>query len=70
MRALFTIGAHREIQFRMRFAEMFPTEDEVRNAVSHFGSWHAIVNEALRDAEALFTIGGYARVRAQEGASS
>lgn len=36
-----------ELQCRMRFAERFPTEPEVHNAVTHFCSWHAIVNEAL-----------------------
>jgi N6-adenosine-specific RNA methylase IME4 len=36
-----------ELQCRMRFAERFSTENEVHNAVTHFGSWHAIVNDAL-----------------------
>ncbi len=40
-----------ELQRRVRFAERFPTEAELRHAVSQFGSWHAIVNEALPDEE-------------------
>lgn len=41
-------GASRpELSARMKFAEMFPTEDELSNAVRTFGSWHQIVNVAL-----------------------
>lgn len=35
----------REVQYRVKFAEDHPTEAEVRNAISHFGSWHNIVNK-------------------------
>ncbi len=35
-----------ELQLRVRFAERV-SEDEVCNAVTQFGSWHAIVNTAL-----------------------
>ncbi len=36
-----------EMQLRMRFAERFPTEGELCNAVTQFGSWHQVVNVAL-----------------------
>lgn len=36
-----------ELTKRQQFAERFASEDELRNAVTKFGSWHAIVNEAL-----------------------
>jgi phage N-6-adenine-methyltransferase len=39
--------SRQEIGYRMTFADRFPTEAEVSNAVGNFGSWHAIVNEAL-----------------------
>lgn len=42
------IGKSRaEIKHRANFASRYPTEAEVANAVSHFKSWHSIVNEAL-----------------------
>lgn len=37
----------REIQRRMQFSDEYPTEKEVRHAVSHFGSWHEIVAHGL-----------------------
>jgi N6-adenosine-specific RNA methylase IME4 len=37
----------REVQYRAAFFVRFPSLEEVRNAVSHFGSWHEIVAEAL-----------------------
>jgi hypothetical protein len=30
----------------MKFAERFPTDEELGHAVTQFGSWHVIVNEA------------------------
>jgi N6-adenosine-specific RNA methylase IME4 len=36
-----------ELGCRMRFAERYASEAEVRNLVTDFGSWHGIVNEAL-----------------------
>jgi phage N-6-adenine-methyltransferase len=39
--------SRQELGYRMQFAEKFPTEEEVSNAVGKFGSWHGIVNEAL-----------------------
>lgn len=42
-----TKKSRQELQFRMSFAERYPSEDEVSNAVRHFQSWHRIVNEAL-----------------------
>lgn len=36
-----------ELRYRMLFAEKFDTEAKVINAVDDFGSWHAIVNDAL-----------------------
>lgn len=36
-----------ELQYRIRFAERYPTEIALRNAVAQCGSWHALVNEAL-----------------------
>jgi hypothetical protein len=42
------VGVSRsELAKRMRFAERYPTEEQVRNAVAQFGSWHRIVAEAL-----------------------
>jgi hypothetical protein len=31
----------------VQFAERYPTEAELANAVGKFGSWHAIVNKVL-----------------------
>lgn len=36
-----------ELQCRVRFSERFPTEESLCNAVTQYGSWHAIVNQAL-----------------------
>ncbi len=36
-----------ELHHRMRFAARFETEEEVRNAITHFDSWYRIVNECL-----------------------
>lgn len=36
-----------ELQFRVQFAEQYPDEAALSNAVRQYGSWHAIVNEAL-----------------------
>src|SRR5215831_18056309 len=42
------VGVSRsELQKRVRFAERYPTDVEVRNAVAQFGSWHRIVADAL-----------------------
>ena len=44
------VGVSRsELQKRVRFAERYPTDVEVRNAVAQFGSWHRIVADALHD---------------------
>src|SRR5215469_11771100 len=44
------VGVSRsELQKRMRLAERYPTEQQVRNAVAQFGSWHRIVADALHD---------------------
>jgi|SRR5215831_2010472 len=39
--------SRQELGYRMRFAERFPSEAEVANAIGNFGSWYRIVNEAL-----------------------
>jgi len=39
--------SRQEIAYRMKFAERFPTEEQVSNAVGNFKSWHQIVKEAL-----------------------
>jgi hypothetical protein len=39
--------SRREVQYRVQFAETFPTEDEVRTAVHTFGSWTEIRTRAL-----------------------
>lgn len=39
--------SRQELGARMKFAERFSTEAELSNAVRNFGSWHAIVNDAL-----------------------
>jgi phage N-6-adenine-methyltransferase len=36
-----------ELQARVRFAERFPDEDALRNAITQYRSWFRIVNEAL-----------------------
>jgi N6-adenosine-specific RNA methylase IME4 len=36
-----------ELKRRVQFAERFPDESALAHAVSQWGSWHAIVNEAL-----------------------
>ena len=36
-----------ELQKRVRFAEKYPTETELCNALHSYGSWHRIVCEAL-----------------------
>lgn len=43
-----------ELSRRARFAERFPTEDELCHAVTQFGSWHQVVKnlKAERDASA------------------
>lgn len=40
-----------DIQLRMRFAERFPDEEALCNAVTQYGSWHDVVNEALSDSD-------------------
>lgn len=42
-----TMASRTEVKRRMQFAERYATEDELAHAVSQFGSWHAIVHEAL-----------------------
>jgi len=32
--------SRQELQARMKFAEMYPTEQELSNGVRQFGSWH------------------------------
>lgn len=39
--------ARGELQRRTRFAERFPTEDELCHAMTQFGSWYEVVNVAL-----------------------
>lgn len=36
-----------ELKYRILFAERFPDEKALVNAVDQYGSWHSIVNEAL-----------------------
>lgn len=49
-----TIGkSPREVQLRTRFAEQYPTLEQVRNAVSHFRSWHGLVGEGLTETPRL-----------------
>jgi ParB family chromosome partitioning protein len=35
----------REVQYRIAFAEDYPTEKEVRDAITHFGSWYNVVHK-------------------------
>lgn len=37
-----------ELKFRAQFAETYPTEEQLANAVSQFNSWHQVVNVALK----------------------
>ena len=41
--------ADRDVDYRMKFAEKFSTETEVRTAVRTYGSWTAIRKKALTD---------------------
>ncbi len=42
------LGVSREeLTKRMKFTEMYPTEDELRNAITQFGSWYQIVAKGL-----------------------
>jgi N6-adenosine-specific RNA methylase IME4 len=42
------IGKSRqEVQYRAAFAFLYPTPEQVSNAVGYFKSWHGIVNEGL-----------------------
>jgi hypothetical protein len=36
-----------KLQFRMQFAERYPDEDALSNALDKHGSWHEIVNTGL-----------------------
>lgn len=42
-----TGASRQELGYRMRFAERFPAEDELANAIGTFGSWFRVVNVAL-----------------------
>lgn len=46
--AALTVPA-RELNHRMKFAEKYPTEDELSNAVTKFRTWRAITQKALTD---------------------
>ena len=41
-----------EIQYRIQFAEQYSTHEEVSKALDTFGSWWAIITEALPDTPA------------------
>jgi len=48
------IGVGRsELTKRAKFAEKFPTEKEVRNAVTHFPAWREMVSKGLTDKHAI-----------------
>lgn len=36
-----------ELQFRVRFAERYPTEEQLCNAITQFGSWFAVTQKGL-----------------------
>ena len=36
-----------ELQYRVQFAERYPDEEQLSNALDTYGSWFRIVNEAL-----------------------
>ncbi len=40
--------SRREIAYRVQFAERFPTEKELCNAIAQWHSWYEIVSRALR----------------------
>jgi N6-adenosine-specific RNA methylase IME4 len=42
-----THKSRRELQYRLQFARMYASAEEVRNAIAQFRSWYAIVNKAL-----------------------
>lgn len=45
--SLATGKSTRELNYRVQFAEQFPTRERVCNALQTFGSWHGIVKEGL-----------------------
>lgn len=45
-----------ELQYRVQFAERYPNEDALSNAVGQYGSWHAIVNKALHECSTLAAV--------------
>jgi hypothetical protein len=42
-----TKSSRSELVYRMQFAERFPTEDELSNALDSYRSWFSVVSEAL-----------------------
>lgn len=62
-----------ELTKRAQFAERFPTEPELRNGITQFRSWFAIVRDALPrravpGAHAVACVGRAARTRAARSA--
>jgi N6-adenosine-specific RNA methylase IME4 len=53
-----TGAGRRELQYRIMFAERFPSEKALRNAVAQYGSWHALVSEGLprKDSPAVHVV--------------
>jgi N6-adenosine-specific RNA methylase IME4 len=47
-----------ELLYRSLFAQRFPTEQELINAVDTFGSWHQVVNVGLKRQDAELAVPG------------
>lgn len=43
-----TGASRREVSYRLSFAELFPTEEELCNALQSYGSWFEITQRALK----------------------
>ena len=40
-----------ELSYRLRFAEMFPTQAELSNALESYTSWHALIETSTGQAQ-------------------
>ena len=55
-----TSVSHRELDYRIKFAEICPVEQELRNAVAKFPTWKQIITKVLTTAR-IAAISGRAR---------
>jgi N6-adenosine-specific RNA methylase IME4 len=64
-----TGASRQELGYRMRFAQHFPAEDELANAIGTFGSWFRIVNVALSPSAGVPAVAGVPTVPAGQFAT-